>query len=212
MNEFSAPTPEHPMHPSPSGAERPKKLSEAVVTSLRAEFRALVDGDLDDNLLQIEHLASRTRELFLTLKGGEQHMYARRSPYSANVASYSSPMVWNGSGAVGGQNVEQFGAVAIRQIVENVPEVASRIAEAITNSPARQVDAIATARREGLVDLADRLEKRLLASSPAAEAPADDDDGHPALGAAGSTNGVTTNGATTNGVQTNGGAHVGAEG
>lgn len=139
---------------------RPKKLSPAIVQSIREEFRQLIDGDLDDNLTQIEHLAARARDLFMTLKGGEAHIRQRTGVVGLqpNIGTYSSS--WGGIVANGG--VEQFGAISIRQLVEHLPEVITKVAEALANSPARQIEAIAAARKGGLDDVAEKLEQRLL--------------------------------------------------
>lgn len=201
MNEPIAPSPHHPQQAS-LAPERPKRIAEAVIEALRAEFRSLVDGNLDDNLTQIEQLASRTRELFLTMKGPESRMMARH-PMGGSPMVVQSPMYGQ---AVGGwstsaPNVEQFGASAVRQVVENLPDVVSRLAEAFANSPARQIEAIAAARRNGMDGVADQLEKRLLAPPAAVETHGDEEEPHPLLPIANGTNGA----------QTNGSAAVGAE-
>jgi len=148
--------------------ERPRPVPPALVASLRAEFQALVDGKLEDNLIQIERLAARARELCGVISGLDQRVHVRGGQlgeYNSN--SYG---VSYGVGAIplpASSNPEQFGASAIRQLVNSAPDVAARFAEAFSNSPARQVEAIATARSRGLSSLADKLEARLLSSSAA---------------------------------------------
>lgn len=209
MNESDTSDPKKAMIPTHPTPERPEKLSRHVVEALRSEFLSLVNGNLDDNLTQIEQLASRTRELFLTLKGGEARLLSRQlSPvtpsYGPNVAgAWSSTGLSTGGGAASSGNVEQFGALTIRALVDSGPEVAARIAEAITNSPARQVEAIAAARKNGLDDVADKLEQRLLTASPSTRATsAGDADVH--------AKSVPT--PMANGTQSNGSAVVSAEG
>ena len=151
----------------------PPRPSPAIVSALRGEFRRLIeDGDLDDNLTKIEQLAARSRDLFIALKGAESKLIARAGhPYAMSSGGGN----WGTSVAMqtAMPNVEQFGASAIRQVVDNLPEVAATVAEKIadvfTNAPARQVEAIATARRNGLDGLADRLEDRLLPPASAAD-------------------------------------------
>ena len=147
--------------------------------------------------------------MFLTLKGGEARLLSRQlSPvtpsYGPNVAgAWLSTGLSTGGGAASSGNVEQFGALTIRALVDSGPEVAARIAEAITNSPARQVEAIAAARKNGLDDVADKLEQRLLTASPSTRATsAGDADVH--------AKSVPT--PMANGTQSNGSAVVSAEG
>jgi hypothetical protein len=200
MNE---PIVQHPHHPQQASLapERPKKIAEAVIEALRAEFRSLVDGNLDDNLTQIEQLASKTRELFLTMKGPESRMMARHPMAGGPMMVQSQAYAQAVGGWAGAPNVEQFGASAVRQVVENLPDVVSRLAEAFANSPARQIEAIAAARRNGMEGVAEQLEKRLLAPPAAVETHADEEEPHPQLPIANGTNGA----------QTNGSAAVGAE-
>ncbi len=61
MNESDTSDPKKAMIPTHPTPERPEKLSRHVVEALRSEFLSLVNGNLDDNLTQIEQLASRTR-------------------------------------------------------------------------------------------------------------------------------------------------------
>ena len=181
--------------------ERPKKIAEAVVEAIRSEFRSLVDGNLDDNLSQIEQLASKTRELFLTMKGPDARMM-NRHPMAGPQFGVQSSMYGQSIGSWGtGPNVEQFGASAVRQVVENLPDVVSRLAEAFAQSPARQIEAIAAARRNGMEGVAGELEKRLLAPQAAANPHADEEEPHSHLPIANGTNGA----------QTHGSAAVGAE-
>jgi hypothetical protein len=186
----------YPTQHAPVATGRPKKIPEAIIEALRAEFRILVDGDLVDNLMQVEQLAVKTRALFLTMRGVETVMMGRSVLANVPLSNQMLPGV-----GYGGPNVEQFGASAIRQVVEHLPDVVSRLADALANSPARQIDAIATARRNGMHDMADQLEKRLLAP-PAAV------DTHTHTEEPPHTQLPTANG--TNGGQTHGSAAVGA--
>jgi hypothetical protein len=148
----------------------PKKLSPAVVEAIRAEFRALVEGDLDDNVTMIESLAARTRDLFLALKGGEG--MRGRGPAVASMSNWSQgavyPMASNMLPA--SPNVEQFGASFVRQLADNLPEAVQAITEAIMNSPTQQVAAIASARKLGMDDVAQQLQERMARAAPPASA------------------------------------------
>ena len=146
--------------------ERPKKLSDAIVEAIRSEFRSLLEGDLDDNLAQIEQLAATTRGLFQTLKGGVPPIRGGRFPAPGG-AGYSTGAWFGPQPSL--PNVEQFGAAAVRQIVSNIPDVAAKVADAIANNPVRQVEAIAEARSKGMAALADKLEQRLLSRATPAE-------------------------------------------
>ena len=107
----------------------PPRPSPAIVSALRGEFRRLIeDGDLDDNLTKIEQLAARSRDLFIALKGAESKLIARAGhPYAMSSGGGN----WGTSVAMqpAMPNVEQFGASAIRQVVDNLPEVAATVAE-----------------------------------------------------------------------------------
>lgn len=150
-------------------------LKSPILEALRVELRRLVDGDLDANLVPIEQVAARGRELLMTLKAPEARVMRGHHPgaplLASNVGSYST-----GSGLVGGWagdsggisqyppmvSPEQFGATAIRQMVNLIPDAVATVVRGITQSPERLVAAITAARERGNDALAEKLEARLL--------------------------------------------------
>ncbi len=173
-----------------------------LLEALRAELRRLVDGDLDANLVPIEQVAARGRELLMTLKAPEARVIRGRHPVSpfvnsgGNYSTASSVGGWSEGGLVQqpyplqATSPEQFGATAVRQMVSLVPDAVDKIVRGITQSPERLVLAITAARERGQDALADKLEARLLGDDAA---PAKDS--HSPTPAA--TNGTTTNGKAT---------------
>ncbi len=176
-------------------------LKSPLLEALRTELRRLVDGDLDANLVPIEQVAARGRELLMTLKAPETRVIRGRHPGSpfvnsgGNYSIASSVGAWSDGGLVQQYPVtptspEQFGATAVRQMVSLVPDAIDKIVRGITQSPERLVLAITAARERGQDALADKLEARLLGDDAA---PAKDS--HSATPAP--TNGTTTNGKAT---------------
>jgi len=135
----------------------PKELTDA----LRAEFLRLIEGDrFLDNLATLEGLARTTLQLTMTIgvtpKAANPPRRVHGNIWDGNVAYGSS------SGPTGGKNPEQFGARAIRELVALVPEVAAKVTQAMRQSPASLVEAIASAKEKGLAALAEKLEAKLL--------------------------------------------------
>jgi hypothetical protein len=147
--------------------EVPKELTE----SIRAEFKRLLEGDdFIQNLTTIEKLAARSRELILTISvppgmlrgGGGNPMMSSPTVYPTVYQDNIGAMVLgsNVSGTV--SSPEQFGARAIRQLVELAPEIAETIGKAINGGPAGLVKAICVAKVNGMEALAAKLEAKLL--------------------------------------------------
>jgi hypothetical protein len=141
----------------------PREVPKALIRAVRAELRALLDGDLEDNLEQIGAVTMRARELFMTIRGpGAKYTRGLGASGPQPLATMaSSTGVYMGSSLqqVGGYaNPEQFGAQAIRQLVSLVPEILA----AKSNSPDKLMKAIAIAKKEGQEDIVRALRKKLL--------------------------------------------------
>jgi hypothetical protein len=137
----------------------PKELTEA----LRAEFARLIEGDrFLENLALLENLARTTRGLTMTI-GVVPKGSAPQSPQAGVYMAGGN--VWTGpvpNGPIGTKYAEQFGARAIRELVTLVPEIAAKVAQSLRQSPANLVEAIHSAKEKGLVELAAKLEAKLL--------------------------------------------------
>jgi len=146
----------------------PREVPKALVRAVRAELRALLDGDLEDNLTQVEQVAVLARELFMSIRGpGAQFTRGMPTPIMTGQAVGGSMMTnySGGSGVVyptSYSNPEQFGASAIRQLVNLVPEIMS----AQANSPDKLMAAIALAQEKGHDDIARALKKKLMGEVP----------------------------------------------
>jgi hypothetical protein len=187
-----------------------RRAPEGLLAAIRLEFHKLIDGDdFPENLVQLGKLAASTRELLLTI-GLPPGILSRRERGLGSLGTGAevegdgslSPFMTSSYGGTGGtgftdtvpsymsahrrKDPEQFGARAIRELVNLVPDVARSVADAIRPAPsaADLVKAISTAKENGLGDLASVLERRLLASldpSPkavaghASESPAPED-------------------------------------
>ena len=180
MTQVALP-PSFPVAPSPPPAANRdihmRPLPEALVNSVRTELLDLVNGDLEKNLIAIERVAGRARELFGAIKVPSAVLH-RDVPFGVNVASYamnpgfgtalepSGPISAiaspNPSLMPGG--IEQFGAKALRELVNAIPEVVRSLRE----SPAAITDAIHHARSHGMSELAAKLEAKLLGEDPPA--------------------------------------------
>ncbi len=146
----------------------PREVPKGLIRAVRAELQALLRGNLEDNLTQVEQVAVRARELFMSIKGpGSQ--FVRGGP-TQSVMTVNGPQIIGGSAASysGGSavfpasysNPEQFGASAIRQLVNLVPEIMS----AQANTPDKLMAAIALAEEKGHDDIAKALKKKLMGS------------------------------------------------
>lgn len=119
----------------------PKHLVEAV----RKELLRLVNlPDLDANLGMISRLANQADDLLCVVKAPEAVMRDEHEITVPGVASTST-------------NVETYGATIIREAITAMTGFQKAQAE----SPDRLVEAIATARREGMPDVAAALEAKL---------------------------------------------------
>ena len=142
----------------------PREVPKALVRAVRAELRALLDGNLEDNLTQVEQVAVRARELFMSIRGpGAQFTRggSTQSPVMMNGAQIGTMSSYSSSGAVfpaSYSNPEQFGASAIRQLVNLVPEIMS----AQNSSPDKLMAAIVLAEEKGHDDIAKALKKKLM--------------------------------------------------
>jgi hypothetical protein len=160
-----------------------KAAPPALVAALRTEFLRLVDDDaFIQNLTLIERLAGRAREVILTLvipdgmvprrRGSNGPFYnagLQANVYAGGQEEYGPDLATGSYGVAstpvmmpGGANHEQFGAKAIREVVNLFPTLAEAVAKAAHQSPVQQVLAITTARDRGLTELADKLEAKLL--------------------------------------------------
>ncbi len=157
-----------PMRQQPPKLLEIKPMPKELVESIRAEFRKLVDDpDFIGKLTSIERLAANTRELAVTLGDPSSDAMKGRGQFM------SAPSGWIGEQSYGGIAManpygpgggpEQFGARAIRELVNLIPSI-SAAARDYKQTSADLVDAIAQARQRGLGDIADHLEKKLLCS------------------------------------------------
>ena len=149
-------------HSPPGTRQVPKEL----IRSLREEFKRLIKGDdFLENLAQIESLTQATRAVVTAINGQSMPNYGRRHHVGIPMSNPYSPIV--------GQNPEQFGARAIRELVNLIPDVMSKLEQAKQpkQSPASLVEAIATAKTNGLTELATKLESQLLGGAMPVAAP-----------------------------------------
>jgi hypothetical protein len=141
-----------------------REVPKALVRAIRAELRALLDGNLEDNLTQVEQVAVRARELFMSIRGpGAQ--FIRGGPQTSVTGAIVNGLTsYNGATATvypqSYSNPEQFGASAIRQLVNLVPEILS----AQSSTPDKLMAAIALAEEKGHHDIAKSLKKKLMGS------------------------------------------------
>jgi hypothetical protein len=142
-----------------------REVPKALVRAVRAELRALLDGNLEDNLTQVEQVAVRARELFMSIRGpGAQFTRGMSTPIMTGQASGMLTNFQSSSGVVypaSYSNPEQFGASAIRQLVALVPEIVN----AQANTPDKLMAAIALAEEKGHHDIAKALKKKLMGDS-----------------------------------------------
>jgi hypothetical protein len=137
--------------PSPSGVD-------IILSGLRAELSKLVAGDLEKNLLMVARLAESARMMLMTIRAPKEHVRYRR-----HYGSFDGD--FGGNAEMGGdpaeflppKNPEQFGASAIRQLIELLPKALEK-----KPSMSEAVSAIHHARELGQTSLADELERRLL--------------------------------------------------
>lgn len=146
-------------------------IPKAIVDAIRTEMKTLIEADdLDANLVLLEQLAGRARELFMTFKApharfsrrGNGMMYGDAYAYGGGSTLYTGG-IGLGMQSVGGSIAapEQFGAKAIREIISILPELLAGRSESA--SPDKLVDAIAAAKKNGEEEIAKELTARLLA-------------------------------------------------
>ena len=157
--------------PPPTLASVPTPLAE----NLRAELRRLVEApDFLRHLPALGRLVASAEQLVNCL--------ARLAPLSSplGLAAPPTPTPVTGSDAVPsyGSNVdsyvgqmgprsnpEQFGARAIRELVQLVPDAVARItqgiADAEASSPDKLVTALSAARAAGMDEIASKIQERL---------------------------------------------------
>jgi hypothetical protein len=148
-----------------ASALAPREVPKALIRAVRAELRALLDGDLEDNLTQVEQVAVRARELFMSIRGpgaqftrgGLATPVVMNGAQVGTVSSYNTGLVFPQQSY---SNPEQFGASAIRQLVALVPEIVS----AQANTPDKLMTAIVLAEEKGHHDIAQALKKKLMGS------------------------------------------------
>ncbi len=144
------------------------QIPKPIVDAIRAEMKALIEADdLDANLILLEQLAGRARELFMTFKAPHARftrrglgMYSGDSyAYGGGSTFYTGGIYPTSTQAIGAP--EQFGAKAIREIISILPELLAGRSESA--SPDKLVDAIAAAKKNGEEEIAKELTARLLA-------------------------------------------------
>jgi hypothetical protein len=143
-----------------------------LVEAIRSELLSLAnDPNLETKLSSIAQVATRASELLLAVRVDPKMVRMNPTGLQNIGSTYSVPYsVQGGSGNVIGVSSsgpaiagpEQFGATAIRQLVNLVPEAIEGMRRAQLEDPAKLVAAIATAKERGLDALADKLERRLL--------------------------------------------------
>ncbi len=150
----------------------PRELPRVLVEGIRDELKRLVDGKVEDNLIQIQSVCQRANELFMVLRGATARFNQHRGPGSYPLpgvyggldssVTIGAPMVTDygyvGSSVSPQNNPEQFGAKAIRELVSLIPEVLA----AHSNSPEKLMAAIALAKEKGHDEIAATLTERLL--------------------------------------------------
>ena len=124
----------------------------------------VVDGDLEDNLTQIEQVTAKARELFMSIRGPGAQFARGPQLISPQGMGGSTSTVTFGAGT-SYSNPEQFGASAIRQLVSLVPEILG----SQNNSPDKLMAAIVLAEEKGHHDVAESLKKKLLGGDAASE-------------------------------------------
>jgi hypothetical protein len=150
--------------PAPA-AEPSATPTSPLLEGLRVELRRLVDGDIDGNLMQIEQLAARGRDLLMVLKAPEAKLLNRRPPQPTTMSTYNLSQGVNVTGtyqAEPGSFPEQYGAASMRQLTNILPDAIDKIVRAFAQGPQRMVAAIIAARAAGQDALANKLEERLL--------------------------------------------------
>ena len=142
---FGFDIPQSSPNPTPSHVIAASSASRAIdpelVKALQKEFRRLVDAEeFLDNLPALQGLADTTRRLVMTL--GAVPAVPARGRVLGNVGGYDgylSPGTMMTNGPQGARNPEQFGARAIRELVNLVPDAVAKIADALrtgsANSP-----------------------------------------------------------------------------
>jgi len=148
-----------------TAADPAKKLSPGVpkhlVEAIRKELRAMTEGaELDVDLSRIAKFADRAQEMLLSITDPVARMKRRYSltPFSSNPSpdvAEEMGMAMPAMPTVGG--VETYGASILRQIIPALKEYQ----QAQKETPGALVDAIASARRMGMTDVASELEKKL---------------------------------------------------
>lgn len=131
------------------------KAPEHLVEAIRIELKKLVEmPDLDVHLGEIARVAHQADDLLVCLKSPEAVMQGEH-------AITAMPSVGL---AVGPNNPETYGATMLRQLVEAFSNKKKDSADDL-------VEAIATARREGMTDIAAELEQKLLGKKLEGEKP-----------------------------------------
>lgn len=124
-----------------------------LVAAIRKELRRLVEmPDLDASLGQIGRFAMQADDLLMHVKAPEAIMrdeHAITLPATPNTAP----------------NVETYGAIILKELVAGLQQQPKH------DSPEHMVEAIATARRHGMTDVAAALEAKLTGKALDGERP-----------------------------------------
>jgi hypothetical protein len=169
-------------------AAKPVRESKELVSALRKELRRLVEDDaLGHNLERISIISKRAADLVMALRSPEETWKKHKghhlipsfgvSPNVAEEFSSFGPSSLYGSSSSMMQNpptsmgVETYGSSVIKQILPALKEYQ----QAMKETPQALVDAIATARRMGMTDVAAELEKKLCGKSLDGERPISSD-------------------------------------
>lgn len=158
---------------------KPVRESKELVSALRKELHSLVEDDaLGHNLERISVISKRAADLVMALRSPEETWKKHRghhlipsfgggvSPDFAeefgssgySIGSSGSTTTMPSPTAMG---VETYGSSVIKQILPALKEYQ----QAMKETPQALVDAIATARRMGMIDVAAELEKKLCGKS-----------------------------------------------
>lgn len=127
-----------------------------VVEAIRIELKKIVDDpDLENRLDELGRIANQSCDLLSCLKSPEavmrhEHRIIGGMPVGGGLGG--------GMAMAAPGNAETYGAQILRQLVPALMEYQ----RASKETPERLTEALATARREGMTDVADELEKKLL--------------------------------------------------
>jgi len=163
---------------------KPLRESKELVSALRKELRSLVEDDaLGHNLERISVISKRAADLVMALRSPEETWKKHRghtlipsfgggvSPDFAEEFGSSGYSIGSGTATTmpspTAMGVETYGSSVIKQILPALKEYQ----QAMKETPQTLVDAIATARRMGMTDVAAELEKKLCGKSLDGERP-----------------------------------------